>query len=67
MIAYNVAVAGSPCSGSRGRQMAKSKPIPQGVGLHLQQTLAPTLDIEGINVSDMRPGAPQSCHLERVP
>jgi hypothetical protein len=62
MTAYDVAVAGS-----RGRQLARSKPIPQGVGLNIQQALAPTLDIEGINVSDKKPGHPQSCHLERVP
>jgi hypothetical protein len=67
MTAYNVAVAGLPCAGSHGRQLAKSKPVPLGVGLHTQQALAPTLDIEGINVSDKRPGPPQSCHLERVP
>jgi hypothetical protein len=65
MTAYNVAVVGSPCAGSHGRQLAKSKPL--GVGLHIQQALAPTLDIEGINVSDKRPGSPQSCRLDRVP
>jgi hypothetical protein len=67
MTAYNVAVTGSPCTGSHGRQLAKSQPIAQGVGLQMEQPLAPALDIEGINVSDKRRGPAQSCHLERVP
>jgi hypothetical protein len=68
MTTYNVAVVvGSPCAGSHGRQLAKSKPISEGVGRLIQQALAPTLDIDGINVSDKRPCPPQTCHLERVP
>jgi hypothetical protein len=67
MTSYNVAVVGSPCVDSYGRQLAKSKPIPQGVELLTQQALVPRLDIEGINVSDKGPGPQQSCHLERVP
>jgi hypothetical protein len=67
MTPYNVAVVGSPWAGSHCRRLAKSKPIPQGVELHIQLAPALTVDIEGVNASDTRPGPPQSCHLERVP